>query len=502
MSTRPMPQARRALPTVALLLSFSALWAALWFFHALHYWEDDAYIHLEFARSLTRGLGFSFNGQIVYGDTSPLWVYLLIGMHALIADWFKAGKVLAACGVVFAGAGAYFLSYRLTANRVFAATMVAVFVLNPFFAYWSFSGMETITAAGAALWGAYFISDRETTASSFLGGCLIVGVGPILRPEMAFFSAILAVIVLVRFSRMGAAFRRKLALFVPGLLLAAGPTLVWSLYALRTFGLLVPNTNAAKRALPHDSVTTRLVNLYAISFPLLLLGAVALAVYLIYRRVRKAGTASAPVLRIPVAGWVFLIWTCITSVFYVLNHTYVQTRYVFVSASGFVVIALAIIYLNFPRLWRPAALLTAVPALLVSLVATWPLVQAKAELDEDTVTISQWIKENLPANDPIAMYAIGEIVFRSGHGVIDTGGITRPGVIPYMGNGPATVEWARHEGAVYYVAPAPPVPGAVQVYGMVLPDTTWNLNPYHVKRLQIYNIWRFPGAGTSVAPDR
>ena len=56
--------------TAIILLAVTGAWTVLWFLHTLGYWEDDAYIHLEFARSLARGRGFSFNGHVVYGDTS------------------------------------------------------------------------------------------------------------------------------------------------------------------------------------------------------------------------------------------------------------------------------------------------------------------------------------------------------------------------------------------------------------------------------------------------
>ena len=83
------------------LLGLAGVWCLAWFLHARGYWEDDAWIHLEFARSLSRGRGFEFNGHVVYGDTSPLWVWLLIGVHALIPGWIAAGKMLTAVAAVF-----------------------------------------------------------------------------------------------------------------------------------------------------------------------------------------------------------------------------------------------------------------------------------------------------------------------------------------------------------------------------------------------------------------
>src|SRR5579862_9650503 len=69
---------------VTVLLTLSILWCVLWFIHSWGYWEDDSFIHLEFARSLASGHGFAFNGSVVYGDTAPLWVMLLVGFHLLI----------------------------------------------------------------------------------------------------------------------------------------------------------------------------------------------------------------------------------------------------------------------------------------------------------------------------------------------------------------------------------------------------------------------------------
>src|ERR1700730_3554089 len=78
---------RRLLSPTILLLTLSLIWCLLWFIHSWGYWEDDSFIHLEFARSLASGHGFSFNGAVVYGDTSPLWVFLLVAAHLLVPDW-------------------------------------------------------------------------------------------------------------------------------------------------------------------------------------------------------------------------------------------------------------------------------------------------------------------------------------------------------------------------------------------------------------------------------
>lgn len=117
--TSPDVTTQRTLSDSALsrwLLLASGLWCVCWFIHGLHDWEDDAYIHLEFARNLAAGHGYSFNGLLVNGDTSPLWVLLLAGVHTLVPNWMIAGKLLAVLGVVFALTGTYFFAKRLTSD--------------------------------------------------------------------------------------------------------------------------------------------------------------------------------------------------------------------------------------------------------------------------------------------------------------------------------------------------------------------------------------------------
>src|SRR3569623_895547 len=82
------------------LVAITVLWCVYWFVRAWHYVEDDAYIHLEFTRSVANGRGFAFNGRVVAGDTAPLWVLLLVAVHAFLVNWIIAAKTLAVLGAV------------------------------------------------------------------------------------------------------------------------------------------------------------------------------------------------------------------------------------------------------------------------------------------------------------------------------------------------------------------------------------------------------------------
>jgi hypothetical protein len=499
---------------VTVLLALSLLWCVLWFVHSWGYWEDDSFIHLEFARSLASGHGFAFNGNVVYGDTAPLWVFLLVGFHLLIPNWIVAGKILAASGTLFALTGVYAFSRRLTApqpgSRVFSAAMVLLFVLNPFFCYWSFSGMETLTAAGLALWAVVAATTRPLSWKRFLLGCALAGVGPLLRPEMVFFAAILALVLFYR--RLQTASREpsprepsrlsSLAGFASGLALLTGPTIAWAIYALHTFGRIIPNTNAAKRASPGESVILRLINIYSLGFPIIVCGCIAGLIYLVlrfstlrqnFKDIRQSTIFSA--------GAVFALWTVIATAFYIVDRTHVQTRYVFVSAVGLAVVVFAALLSLSLRIYRPALIACLAFAAAISIVSVWPFIRNKNVFVETVRQQSLFFHNQLPPDAPVAGYNIGEIAFFSEHPIVDTGGITRPGAIPYLSDPDGMVKWIHSQGGAYYVTFDQPEPGATLVFSQPIPFVGWSLHPHLYSHTDQLNVWKLaPPATTPTEP--
>ena len=488
----------------ALLLLLSTAWAVLLFVHSYGFIEDDAYIHLEFARSFARGLGFSFNGHVVYGDTAPLWVWLLALVHGAIPNWVVAAKVLGALGLGFAGSGAFVFARELTGSTRFAGWMVLVLVLNPYVAYWSFSGMETVAAAGLAFWMAALAGARQMTWPKFLTAALLAGAAPLLRPEMLFLSAIVASVLLYRWVEMVAPRGRKVAALLPAAVLAAAPAVGWALYAVRTFGRVIPNTNAAKRANPGDSVVLRLLAVYGFGYPVVLLGSVALlgvvAVW-VSRRQRHPARGRPALQAVPLGAWIFIAWTGVATAFYIVNHTYVQTRYILPSACGLVVCLLALVFVERPRLLLPMLTLTGVSALLGSVAYAWPNLHNKTVGDRALDSMCTWVEANLPADAPIALYPIGQVAFVAQHPVVDTGGITRPSAIPYLGSDAAMETWLRGEGAMYALAGKQPEPGAVLVYRIDKPYTGWPLDPRtYFRQDDAYRLWKLPAQPTAQRP--
>jgi hypothetical protein len=484
------------------LVALSVLIAVLWFLAARGYWEDDAYIHLEFARSLATGHGFSFNYHVVYGDTSPLWVWLLVAFHFVIPSWLAAGKALTACAAIFTLSGVFAYARSLVrrwfhpqAAATFAATMLLVFVLNPYFGYWAFSGMEALAAVGLVCWACVLLAPRHLSWQRALIAATLAGLAPLLRPEMCFFTLLVGLLLFQRIRNMHSSLTTRIDALIAALILLVAPAISWGFYAFHVFGSVLPNTNAAKRAGPADSILARLTHLYVFGYPAAVAGCLLLllwlAIYLIKRRPADASTS--PLTTLHAGGWSIFIWTAINCLFYIANHTFVQTRYIFVTAPLLTIAVLAIAAIRWPAVYKCLLTLAVLFGAITSVTSTRPSVHNKVISDAIYADLAGYMRA-LPPGAPVALYAIGEPAFLSEHPVIDTGGITRPGVIPFIHdtNDVRINAWIYAQGARYQVIDHAPVPGAQLLWSRDLPTTGWYLNPRRYAATDRLQLWELP----------
>jgi hypothetical protein len=296
----------------------------------------------------------------------------------------------------------------------------------------------------------------------------------------------------------------------------AAPLLLWSIYSLHAFGHVLPNTNAAKRAAPGDSVILRLLTIYSLGFPVILCGLLALIARLIFRPLavfRSIQQAIASTLAqsseisdgIPFAAWIFILWPSIATIFYVVNHTYVQTRYILVTAPGLTIVIMLVALKASQLAGRALYLAALVAALAISAITVRPFLRNKAIDCQVTSDFAHFIRDHIPPDAPVAAYAIGQIAFVSEHPIVDTGGITRPGAIPYLNSPPDLLRWVHSQGAQYQIDDHQPEPGAVAVYRASLPFIGWTL---HTARYASFSapteIWKlapsskpFPSKGNA-----
>ena len=442
---------------------------------------------------------------------------LLAGMHALIPDWIVAGKVLTVLGAAVGFAGTYAFARRLAGSlqlpgaALFPAAMVLLVAFNPFTCYWIFSGMEAFAAAGLACFAVLEATSEAPSTGTFLTACLLAGIAPLVRPEMIFLTVLLALPLLAQWLRLPKS-PAKLANLVVGAVLLCGPLALWSLYSLHAFGHLLPNTNAAKRAgtrrlRPRPPAVDLLLRIpadrlrpSAQEFSGWPCGSPPSAspckAQLPPRSALRRRSASRS---LPLSAWIFLLWALINTAFYIVNHTYVQTRYILVTAPALTVVIMAAAFTASRHAGRVVYALALLYAAIVSVVVARPFIRNKGINCQAVNDLAVFIRDRVPPTAPVAAYGIGEIAFVSQHPIVDTGGITRPEAIPYL-NAPFEdmVRWARSQGAQYFVI-GQPAPDAVLVFNEPLRKIGWTFHTSVYENFYPLQLWSL-APGTAAIP--
>ena len=192
---------------------------------------DDSWIHMQFARNLAEGRGFSYNpGVPVSGSTAPLWTLALGGVFAVLGSHPVLAKALG----IAATLGTAWLAGRLAliwAERHDIAILVSVLVgLAGPMVWGALSGMEVALAA-MLVTAALLLHARGRTWAA----AAALGLAALARPE----AALLLPLFWLAGPLTG---RRALAWGLP----VAGFLAPWIAFNLATTGTPLPATAAAK----------------------------------------------------------------------------------------------------------------------------------------------------------------------------------------------------------------------------------------------------------------
>ena len=196
---------------------------------------DDTYIILEYARNFFERFEVAYNsGVSSSGITSPASMALVALVYGLIRDWTAAALFSSYMGWILTGLAGFFLARKelgITTAWVFAV----LFPLSGRFLFHGLSGMDTMLFGAAALWALYFVLlDRQVACG------LVLGLGWMIRPEMAFIAIPVGLWVWFRFG-----FKR----FVVLALLAMAVASPWMVFCLLDTGSIFPATLVAKSSI-------------------------------------------------------------------------------------------------------------------------------------------------------------------------------------------------------------------------------------------------------------
>ena len=233
-----------------LVIATGAIAAALYFSHVE--WSktfagfplDDAWIHLQFARNLAVGRGFSYNPGIpVAGSTAPLWTIILSVPATFGWNPIVSSKVLGTLFTILTAILAASLAEWLTRSRGAGFFTGLALALSSKMAWGSLSGME-VTLYGGLVTGTLVAYLRALETGSPWWG-VVAGFAGFARPEAFLVFPILALDWTIRVIRGTLPPPRSLRVMLP-LLLFAVPTSIFVAVNLHTSGHPLPLTFYAK----------------------------------------------------------------------------------------------------------------------------------------------------------------------------------------------------------------------------------------------------------------
>lgn len=455
------PRAWTALHSVA-LAAIAALAAA----HLLPfrtYLTDDTFIHLQFAKNLIAGQGFSFNaGELTYGATSPLWVFLLAGLGVVIpgagqtpADatavpalaW--AAKAVGAVATVFAVVLMARVGRALGWPPHLALVPAALLAAHAWSARWAISGMETPLVLLLVVASFHALARMLLHGASAWPAGLLIGFAVLARPECW----IVAGLALAS-AWTGVRARRSRAWvgIAGGVALVVGP---WLALAWTWFQRLTPNTSAAKAGVLLDP-WLGLSALQASIRALLATDAFAIGFAVVSLAVAGPGLfrIESPARR---AFWrLVFLWPVALVLTYVVGGVQVVSRYLVPAAPSVILIGTAAAFwcapqlvsvrrrivgkppvstVEAPRVRIAAILALAVLAAAQNVVVTARLSAPHARRHTEGLLASLgqlgvWARTSTPPGTLFALPDIGAFGYYSDRSVLDLFGLVTPAMAP------------------------------------------------------------------------
>lgn len=218
----------------------------------LNRWNcDDAFINFRVVDQILAGNGPVYNaGERVEAATSTLWLALLT-FGALLPgeiEWFAvlAGLAGTVTGVALAGMAAMRLAGPAD-GRIWLPFGSLVFIALPPAWHFATSGLET-GLTFAWLGGSFLVLVTRLSGAASprrwaeVAGAVLLGVGPLIRPDLAVFSAAFLAALLVIQRHRG----RRWA--IQTLAVALALPLAYQVFRMGYYGALVPNPAIAKEA--------------------------------------------------------------------------------------------------------------------------------------------------------------------------------------------------------------------------------------------------------------
>ena len=399
------------------------------------YIVDDAFIHLTFARNLAQGNGFAFNpGEPTYGSTAPLWTMILAFFSMLFTPGFGMAKVLSVIFGLLTIPAFWLLAGNIGLTRKSADIATIIWAVNVWLVRWTASGMEATLATLLLL----IAIDAQVRSKDSAG--IWIGLAILCRPEAAVMAVIFA---LDRWHSAG--FRKALKLC--GIVIIVN--LPWLIYALISFGTIIPNTALVKGGFNPPVFSDfllglkRTVLIIGSSHGLEVIIVSAGLLYLLIRRTKETYSAIRTIALLSV-------WAVFPAIVYLVQGVFISSRYLLLGLPALTLLMFLILDSwerrgNLHRcgttcsqvvfLWRWGRYiilcLLVIQQLFLTYRVTLPHVKAFNPTIKVLTGMAERLRSDTPPGSSVAVGDVGVIGFYSDRYVVDLEGLVTAEMIPY-----------------------------------------------------------------------
>ncbi len=420
--------------------------AAVMFIKGILYinrYGDDAYITLRYSRNLAAGIGPVWNpGQHVEGYTSFLWMGTLAGMHKIGIDLVGASLLLAYLSLLASLLIAWKIWELWAREAGGAIAMPAVLAvalltigLSDGFVTWGMSGLETPLAA-ALLIGIAYLYFREARGAAMPWSAVAAVAAAMTRPEMMLVAGITGAFTLRdAIERRQRVDVRRVVLWVTIFVVLYGAYFIWR-YSY--YGYIFPNTYYVKSGSNIDFyrrgfyyAKTNLVHQWFLPF----LGGACVLLVERGGKVRRDATY----ILVVIAAW-------LAGVVLEGGDAYAHARFLAPLAPLLFLAGVCGAALLLRRLLSADRRFVAVGATLALLVgfalarsSIDPGLGADRRADIGRKATGLWLRQNVPADYKVAVFAAGAVPYYSQLPSLDLLGLTDETIahtkVPNFGNG-------------------------------------------------------------------
>lgn len=407
---------------------------------------DDSWIHLTFARNLAAGEGLSYqDGRLVTGSTAPLWTAFLSLAFLLPGSPLPWAKALGVACYLLLLPATYRLGRELGLSRGFAASATAMTALTSWLLWSALSGMEIPLFSLLSVFGTTLHLRERRRAGALPVSALVLALAALARPEGLLLLALAGADRLVGLLRSPAAERTDRVRAFGAWLLAAAIVLLPTLLFYRVVGdTWVPTTFSAKTAgwqrwLPSTRYLEVVVEILILPQPVTTLLALAGALLLLRRGVRRADRSGLPALWLLGLPLAYSLISPVGPGIVVGNFgRYFFPLFPMVAVVGLVAIehllgesgrrALA----TRPGLGLAAAILVCLPTAVDWIAGVERYTRCVLNVEDGDVAMARWLEGRLPEEAVLAVNDIGAIGYLLPNPLLDLAGIANPEIRDYF----------------------------------------------------------------------